>query len=162
MDEVDYRMMLDQLLRIEGAGLSTYRDAAGNLIVAPDHYVERMGVRGFRLAVLEVDVRAVAADLEELWPNVRKLDAVRKRVLIHMAFNMGVTPLLTVTRLVSAVESRLWEMAADEMLISRWAKREPHRASVLAAMMRTGRDDVLRVIQPEAPNQQQVQLGIRT
>jgi len=70
-------MMLDQLLRIEGAGLSTYRDAAGNLIVAPDRYLERMGVRGFRLAVLEVDVRAVAADLEELWPNLRTLDAVR-------------------------------------------------------------------------------------
>ena len=66
------------------------------------------------------------------------------------------------TRLVSAVESRLWETAADEMLISQWAKQEPRRANVLAAMMRTGRDDVLTVIQPEAHNQQQVQLGIRT
>jgi lysozyme len=162
MDEVDYRMMLDQLLRIEGAGLSTYRDAAGNLIVAPDHYVERMGVRGTGMAILEVDVRAVARELHQLWPTAGKLDEVRQRALIHMAFNLGARGLLTMTRLVSAVESRLWEAAAREMLISQWAKQQPPRASVLAAMMRTGRDDVLRVIQPEAHNPQQVQLGIRT
>ncbi len=153
MDEVDYRMMLDQLLRIEGVGLAAYRDATGNLIVAPDHYVERMGVRGTGMAVLEVDVRAVARELDELWPTTGKLDGVRQRALIHMAFTMGVRGLLTMTRLVSAVESRFWETAAEEMLISQWAKQEPRRAIVLAAMMRTGRDDVLRVIQPEAHNE---------
>lgn len=65
------------------------RDAAGNLIVASDHYMERMGVRGFRLAVLEVDLRAVAGELDQLWPTTGKLDEVRQRALIHMAFNMG-------------------------------------------------------------------------
>ena len=65
-------------------------------------------------------------------------------------------------RFVSAVECLLWDTAADEMLISQWAKQEPRRANVLAAMIRTGRDDVLRVIQAEAHNQQRVQLGLRT
>jgi GH24 family phage-related lysozyme (muramidase) len=148
MDAVDYRTLLDQLTRIEGASLAPYRDAAGNLIVAPDDYVERMGVRGTGLAVLELDVRAVARELEEQWPTVSKLDVVRQRVLIHLGFNMGVRGLLTMMRLVSAVESRFWETAADDMLISQWAKQEPRRASVLAAMMRTGRDKVLDVIQP--------------
>jgi len=148
MDAVDYRTLLDQLIRIEGMRLAPYRDAAGNLIVAPDHFVERMGARGTRMAVLEIDVRAAARELEEQWPTVSKLDAVRQRVLIHMAFNMGVRGLLTMMRLVSAVESRFWETAADDMLISLWAKQEPRRASVLAAMMRTGRDEVLKVIQP--------------
>ena len=82
-------MMLDQLLTVEGASLSTYRDAAGNLIVAPDHYVERMGVRGTGMAVLEVDVRAVAKKLHQLWPTTGMLDEVRQRALIHMAFNLG-------------------------------------------------------------------------
>ena len=148
MNAVDYRTLLDQLIRIEGVRLAPYRDAAGNLIVAPDDYVERMGVKGTGLAVLELDVRAVARELEEQWPTVSKLDAVRQRVLIHLGFNMGVKGLLTMMRLVSAVESRFWETAADDMLISQWAKQEPRRASVLAAMMRTGRDEVLKVIQP--------------
>jgi hypothetical protein len=147
MDAVDYRTLLDQLIRIEGVRLAPYRDAAGNLIVAPDDYVERMGVGATGMAVLEVDVRAVARELEE-WPAVSKLDAVRQRVLIHLAFNMGVKPLLAMLRFMSAVEFHFWNTAVDEMLISQWAKQEPRRASVLAAMMRTGRDEVLKVIQP--------------
>jgi hypothetical protein len=149
MDAVDYRTLLDQLIRIEGVGLAPYRDAAsGNLIVAPDDYMERMKVRGTAMAVLEVDVRAVARELEERWPTVSKLDSVRQRVLIHMVFNMGVRGLSTMMRFVSAVEFRLWDTAADDMLISQWARQEPCRASVLAAMIRTGRDEVLKVIQP--------------
>ena len=148
MDAVDYRTLLDQLIRIEGVTLAPYRDAAGNLIVAPDDYVERMGVGATGMAVLEVDVRAVVRELAEQWLTVSKLDAVRQRVLVHIAFNMGVRGLLTMMPFVSAVEFRLWETAADELLISQWAKQEPRCASVLAAMMRTGRDEVLKVIQP--------------
>jgi lysozyme len=140
MDAVDYRTLLDQLIRIEGARLAPYRDAAGNLIVAPDDYVERMGVRGTGMAVLEMDVRAVARELEEQWPNVRRLDAVRRRVLIHMAFNIGVKPLLAMMRFMSAVEFHFWNTAADDMLISQWAKQAAGRTTVLAEMMRTGQD----------------------
>jgi lysozyme len=162
MDAVDYGKLLDQLIRIEAAKLAPYRDAAGNLIVAPDHYVERMGFTGNGVAVLEVDVRAAARELEEFWPTVVELDAIRKRVLVHMTFNMGIKGLLAMQRFVSSVELRLWDTATDEMLISQWAKQAAGRATALAAMMRTGRDDVLRVIQPEAHNPQQVSLGIRT
>ena len=89
MDALDFGKLLDQLIRIEAAKLAPYRDAAGNLIVAPDHSVERMGVIGTGMAVLEVDVRAAARELEEFWPTVGELDAIRKRVLIHMTFNHG-------------------------------------------------------------------------
>ena len=140
MDTVDYGKLLDQLIRIEGTRLACYRDAAGNLIVCPGHYVDPMGVRGNRMAVLEVDVRAVARELEELWPPVRKLDAVRKRVLIHMAFNMEVRGLLPMMRFLSAVDFHLWDTAADEMLISEWAKKSAGRATLLADMIRTGRE----------------------
>jgi hypothetical protein len=125
MDALDYEKLLNQLIRLEGDRLDRER-----------------------LTVLEEDVRAVAQELEEGWPAVRRIDSVRKRVLIHMTFNMEVRGVLAMQRFVSAVEFRLWVTAADEMLISQWAKQEPRRASVLAAMMRTGRDEVLKVIQP--------------
>ena len=125
MDALDYEKLLNQLIRLEGDRLDRER-----------------------LTVLEEDVRAVAQELEEGWPAVRRIDSVRKRVLIHMTFNMEVRGVLAMQRFVSAVEFRLWVTAADEMLISEWAKQEPVRASVLAAMMRTGRDTVLDVIQP--------------
>jgi hypothetical protein len=139
MDALDYEKLLNQLIRLEGDRLDRER-----------------------LTVLEEDVRAVAHELEASWPTLGDVDAIRKRVLIHMTFNMGIRGLLAMLRFASAVEFRLWDTAADEMLISQWAKQEPRRANVLAAMIRTGRDDVLRVIQPEAHNQQQVQPRIRT
>jgi hypothetical protein len=147
MDTIDYRHLLDQLIRIEGAKLAPYRDATGNLIVAPNDYMERMGVKGTRMAVVEVDVRAVAEELGERWSLVSTLDGIRHRVLIHMAFNMGVSALMAMKGFVSAVECRRWDSAAEEMVVSPWAKREPDRASVLAVMMRTGGDEVLSVIQ---------------
>jgi hypothetical protein len=53
---------------------------------------------------------------------------------------------LALTRFVAAVESSAWDAAAEEMLVSHWSKQASHRAALLADMMRTGRDDVLRVI----------------
>jgi hypothetical protein len=41
MDAVDYGKLLEQLIRIEGAKLAPYRDAAGNLIVAPDLWLSK-------------------------------------------------------------------------------------------------------------------------
>jgi hypothetical protein len=56
------------------------------------------------MTVLEADVRAVARELEELWPAIGRLDDVRYRVLVHMAFNMGVRGVLATNRFVRAVE----------------------------------------------------------
>ena len=91
------------------------------------------------MMLLESRLRRVASDLEDILPDVGRLDAVRQRVLIHMAFNMGVERLRA--RFISAVQSGFWEAAAHEMMISDWGKHDKRRASVLAEMMRTGRDE---------------------
>ena len=74
-------------------------------------------------------------------PQLPMLDAVRQRVVIHMAFDMGVTGLLAMIRFVAAVEFHFWETAAQEMSISQWAKEGKRRAAALVEMMRTGHDD---------------------
>ena len=61
-----------------------------------------------RMTVLEADLRRVALDLEYMLPVVGRLDAVRQRVLIHVAFNMGVERLLARLRfLFSSVPGKL-------------------------------------------------------
>ena len=102
---------------LEGRWLAPYYDGAGNLIVVADDRGEEASTDRERVTVLESDVRRVASHLEDRLPVVGRLDAVRQRVLIHMAFNMGVTQLLTLTRFISAVQFRNWEAAAKEMLI---------------------------------------------
>jgi hypothetical protein len=141
----NYEKLLAQVIRIEGATLAPCRDAAGNLIIAPQHYVDALGGNGGTMTVLEADLRAVASELEERCPAIGNLDVVRYGVVVHMAFNMGVRGLLAMNRFVAAVELGYWATAAREMLISQWAKQDPHRATVLAAMVRTGRDDALTV-----------------
>ena len=93
------------------------------------------------MTLLESHLRRVALDLEYILPVVGRLDAVRQRVLIHMAFNMGVERLRARLRFISAVQFRFWEAAAQEMMISDWGKHDERRADVLAEMMRTGRDE---------------------
>ena len=142
MDDLDCEKLLAQLIRLEGLWLAPYYDGAGNLIVVADDRGEEASTERKRVTVLESDVRRVALHLEDILPVVGRLDAMRQRVLIHMAFNMGVKQLLTLTRFISAVQFRNWEAAAKEMLFSDWAKHEQQRANVLAEMMRTGRDDL--------------------
>ena len=141
MDDRDYEKLLAQVVRLERRWLDLYCDPASNLIVAADPPGEQVSTDRKRMTLLESRLRRVASDLEDILPDVRRLDAVRQRVLIHVAFNMGVERLRARLRFISAVQFRSWEAAAKEMMISDWAKQEPRRASVLAEMMRTGRDE---------------------
>ena len=139
MDDRDYEKLLAQVVRLERGWLDLYCDPAGNLIVAADPPGEQVSTDRKRMTLLESHLRRVASDLEDILPDVGRLDAVRQRVLIHMAFNIGVEQLRA--RFISAVQSGFWEAAAHEMMISDWGKHDKRRASVLAEMMRTGRDE---------------------
>ena len=109
MDDTDYEKLLNQLIRLEGSKLAPYADVEGRLIVADARYAESAGVSGRTVAVLEADVRRVAGELHDQWPGFGALDAVRQRVVIHMAFSMRVTGLLAMGRLVAALELGHWE-----------------------------------------------------
>ena len=139
MDDLDYCHLMAQLTRHEGFRLRHYQDTAGKLTAAKQRPLR--AVRADALATtLERDLRRIATQLEDQWPTFRKLDPVRQRVLLHIAFNIGVARLLAERRLVRAVEVGYWHSAADEMFMSAWATQDQGRAVVLAEMMRTGRD----------------------
>ena len=142
MEDLDYQKLLSQLLQIEGPKLSRYFDANGNLIVAEKPHVESVGLNADEpVTVLEADVRRVARDIEDRLPAVAALDPVRERVVVHMAFDMGVTGLLAMIRFVEAVGFGFLGAAAQEILISQWAKEGKRRAAALVEMMRTGHDN---------------------
>ena len=141
-----------QVIRIEGSNLSPYVDVEGRLIVADARYAESAGVSGRTVAVLEADVRRVAGELRDQWGGFAALDAVRQRVVVHMAFSMGVTGLLAMGRLGTAVELGFWERATEEILISQWARGDKRRAPVLAEMMQTGQDE-MNAFQPRRASQ---------
>jgi lysozyme len=116
MDDRDYEKLLAQVVRLERRWLDLYCDPASNLIVAAGPPRDQASTERKKMTLLESRLRRVASDLENILPDVGRLDTVRQRVLIHMAFNMGVERLRA--RFISAVQSGFWEAAAQEMMIS--------------------------------------------
>ncbi len=140
MDDLDYCHLLAQLTRHEGFRLRHYQDPEGTLTAAG----KQRPIGAIRAdavpTTLERDLRRIARQLESEWPTFRKLDSVRQRVLLHIAFNIGAARLLAQRGLLRAVEVGYWHSAADEMFMSEWGTQDQGRAVVLAEMMRTGRD----------------------
>ena len=139
MDDLDYCHLLAQLTRHEGFRLRHYQDTAGKLIGAIQRPIGAVRAEA-ATTTLERDLRRIGRQLEDQWPTFRKLDRVHQRVLLHIAFNIGVARLLARRGLLRAVEVCQWNLAADEMFMSDWATQDEGRAMVLAEMMRTGRD----------------------
>ena len=84
------------------------------------------------------DVARFKVELDARLPWWRELDEVRQRVLVNMAFNLGVGGLLGFRSTLAAVKARRWADAARGMLASKWASQVGKRAERLAEMMRTG------------------------
>ena len=131
----------DQIRLHEGVEKKVYLDTEG---------IETIGVgRNLRdrgLSEDEIDLlldNDIAICEEELLNNFEwyaELDEVRKRVLIDMAFNLGMPKLKQFAKMLSAVELEDWSEASNQMLDSRWAEQVGNRAGRLAEMMESGED----------------------
>ena len=129
------------LMRHEGLRLKPYRDTVGKLTIGVGRNLSDVGItRDEALALLRTDIARAEAALDAALPWRAALDPVRGRVLVDMAFNLGVPGLLGFGDVLAAVRAGAWTEAADAMLRSRWARQVGRRAQELAVMMHTGRD----------------------
>ena len=117
MDDLDYHHLLAQLKRYEGFRLRHYEDAAGKLSTARGRKLQAVVSRPNDMTALEGDLRRIASHLESRLPVFGTLDPVRQRVLLHVAFNVGVGRLLKMRRFITAVGERHWAVAAEVGLI---------------------------------------------
>ncbi len=84
------------------------------------------------------DVQIVEEELVRAHPCVDELDAVRQLVLIDMAFNLGVPRLCKFKKMWAAIHENKFDVAAKEMLDSRWANQVKSRSTKLAHAMHHG------------------------
>jgi lysozyme len=133
--------LIRQLRLHEGERLGPYRCTAGKLTIGVGRNLEDRGItRAESAMLLANDIEEMDANLTRKLPWVARLDDVRRRVLIDMAFNLGVSGLLEFKRTLAAVEQGRYQEAAGMMLQSRWASQVGERAQRLARMMLTGQD----------------------
>jgi lysozyme len=138
---IDRAAMTRQLRLHEGERLKPYRCTAGKLTIGVGRNLDDRGITAEESAYLLANdiAREERALLREL-PWVSGLDEVRQRVLLDMAFNLGIQGLLKFRLTLSAIQAGQYERAASMMLDSLWAKQVGQRAERLSRMMATGKD----------------------
>ena len=135
--------MIKELRRDEGVVAHAYQDHLGYWTIGVGRLVDKR--RGGRLRESEIDmllsndIDEFASALDKHLPWWRSLDGVRQRVLLNMAFNLGVNGLLGFKNTLAYVKAGNYEKAASNMLLSKWAKQVGNRAKRLSEMMRTGK-----------------------
>jgi len=128
----------DQLARDEGLRLTAYQDSLGVWTLGFGHNLSNPIPRAAAVLILEADLEDAMQQVHDRLAWVIELSEARRAVLVGMAFNLGMAGLLGFRKFLSAVQARDWEMAAREMLDSRWATQVGDRARRLAAQMRDG------------------------
>lgn len=64
-----------------------------------------------------------------------------QRALANMTYQLGITGLLGFKRTLMLIQQRKYVEAANNALLSKWAKQTPNRAKRVTDMIRLGEDD---------------------
>lgn len=159
------RTIEQQLILHEGLRLHTYRCTAGKLTIGVGRNLDDVGIRPEEsqrlgvtkasaiakgvtrdqaLGLLAFDIAEARETLDDLVPNWRGLDPVRRKVLEDMAFNLGHARLAGFKNTLGAIARRDYAATARGMRNSLWYRQvgsaPDERGERLAQMMETGVD----------------------
>ena len=151
---------IDKLVTHEGLRLQVYQDTLGIDTIGIGRNLEDRGISKEELDWMDYpsidhvyewgiteadavylaqnDVQIVEEELLRAHPCVDRLDSVRQLILMDMAFNMGVPRLCKFVKMWNAIHEDKYDVAAKEMLDSRWANQVKSRATKLANAMHNG------------------------
>ncbi len=138
------KQVVFDLRRHEGCRLSPYRDTEGVWTIGYGHtdgitadYGPISQAQADRWLV--EDAHIALADAKIVVKSFNELDDVRKGVLVNMAFNLGRKRLQGFRKTLAAIEAKQFNVAALEMLDSKWAVQVGQRARELASRMASGK-----------------------
>lgn len=136
--------LLKQLRLHEGVRDHAYQDSLGYWTIGVGRLIDKR--KGGGLSDEEIDyllindVKNKVRDLDKHLPWWRDLDPIRQRVMIDMAFNLGIAGLKGFKNTLKNIQTGNYKAAKTGMLKSLWAKQVKGRAVRLANMMETGKD----------------------
>lgn len=135
---IDPQVIAD-LKRDEGEKLKPYIDSVGKWTIGYGRNLTDVGISKAEAEFLLMnDIQAAEQNLARATPIFARMDSMRRRVLLNMAFNVGVSTLMSFHKMWDALAIEDYYTAADEMERSKWAKQVGARAARLAQQMRSG------------------------
>ena len=131
--------MIEQIKKHEGFRGQPYLCSAGKTTIGYGRNLEANPLTEDEAEILlRNDVAKVVEDLQEGILCWHKLNDARKAVLINMMFNLGVSGFYGFRKFIAALEQGFFELAAKEMLDSKWSFQVGERSVELARQMTTG------------------------
>jgi|TARA_R110000824_G_scaffold124710_2_gene283471 lysozyme len=139
---MDIDRLITQLKVHEGVRSKVYLDTEGIETIGVGRNLRDRGLSDDEIELmLANDIRDFQEEVESAFPWWSDMDDVRQRVVVDMAFNMGLGSLSKFVNTLAHIENGRYEEASVEMLDSKWARQVGDRANVLSDMMRTGEDN---------------------
>lgn len=154
---MDIEKLKASLTLSEGLELKPYKDNVGKTTIGIGRNLDDVGLTKEEIIILlkqngiteaqasmllENDIKKVEAQLKEKSEfGYLSQSEPRQRVIMEMAFNMGVSRLMGFKNMWEYIKEQKWDKAAEEMLNSQWARQVKGRAKRLADAMRTGTDN---------------------
>lgn len=140
---MDKKQLTEELRRDEGVVPFAYQDHLGYWTIGVGRLIDKRKGGGLSDAeidfLLSNDIDRFEKQIIDALPWYSKLDDVRQRVLVNMAFNLGIAGLLGFKNTLAMIERGDYAGAAKGMLNSKWAGQVGERAKRLATMMETGK-----------------------
>jgi|TARA_R100001530_G_scaffold131035_2_gene102411 lysozyme len=139
---MDIDRLITQLKVHEGVRSKVYLDTEGIETIGVGRNLKDRGLSDDEIELmLANDIRDFQEEVESAFPWWSGMDDVRQRVVVDMAFNMGLGSLSKFVNTLAHIENGRYEEASVEMLDSKWARQVGDRANVLSDMMKTGEDN---------------------
>lgn len=134
------KSIIEQLELHEGFRKYPYEDTKGFITIGYGYNLDANGLPK------DICKKLTQDKVNELWDKLfnigwfRVLNEVRKKVILDMAYNMGIDGLSRFRKMIDALKAEDYDEASKEMLDSMWANQVKERAERLAKMMKTGED----------------------
>lgn len=132
--------LFDIIKKHEGLRLKPYKCTAGKLTIGFGRNLDDKGISIEEAEfLLNNDISKCMAELRRNISWFDSIDSVRQDVLIDMCFNLGIGGLLKFKTTLEHIKRGEYDLAADCMLSSLWARQVGDRAVELSNMMRIGK-----------------------
>lgn len=116
-----------------------YVDSTGHLTVGIGRNLQSRGISTIEaFYLLDDDISYFNSKLEGVLSFFNELDDNRKVAVVDMCFNLGINGFLEFNRFISALETKDYQKAHDELLNSKAAIQCPDRYRKLAQIILTG------------------------